>query len=222
MFGAILSCTDTVAVLALLKEVGAPKKFNSLIEGESLLNDGACMVLFYIASLLVKGISMSPTEMVKLFISLTVGGVVLGIIFGMIASQVLKMITNDPILTVNTTLISCYLIYFVAENIDLGIHVSGIMALVSMALYMSIFGKTRISTEDIHFVEVFWKFIVYAAESTIFLLAGLIVSIRVFNDPNSFIQNSDYGKLFLLYICMIFSRFLSIACFMNWLKNWGN
>jgi NhaP-type Na+/H+ or K+/H+ antiporter len=55
MFGSILSCTDTVAVLALLKEVGAPKKFNSLIEGESLLNDGACMVLFYIASLLVKG-----------------------------------------------------------------------------------------------------------------------------------------------------------------------
>lgn len=46
MFGSILSCTDTIAVLSLLKEVGAPKKLNSLIEGESLLNDGTCMVLF--------------------------------------------------------------------------------------------------------------------------------------------------------------------------------
>lgn len=52
MFGSILSCTDTVAVLALLKEIGAPKKFNSLIEGESLLNDGSCMVLFQISSVL--------------------------------------------------------------------------------------------------------------------------------------------------------------------------
>ena len=50
LFGSILSCTDTVAVLALLKEVGAPKKFNSLIEGESLLNDGTCMVLFTICA----------------------------------------------------------------------------------------------------------------------------------------------------------------------------
>ena len=46
MFGVMLSCTDTVAVLALLKESGASKRFQSLIEGESLLNDGACMVLF--------------------------------------------------------------------------------------------------------------------------------------------------------------------------------
>ena len=45
MFGSILSSTDTVAVLSILKEIGAPKKLNSLIEGESLLNDGACMVL---------------------------------------------------------------------------------------------------------------------------------------------------------------------------------
>jgi NhaP-type Na+/H+ or K+/H+ antiporter len=49
MFGAILSCTDTVAVLSLLKEAGAPKKFSSLIEGESLLNDGSCMILFTIS-----------------------------------------------------------------------------------------------------------------------------------------------------------------------------
>lgn len=44
--GSILSATDTVAVLALLKEVGAPKKLSSLIEGESLINDGTVMVLF--------------------------------------------------------------------------------------------------------------------------------------------------------------------------------
>ena len=57
MFGSILSSTDTVAVLALLKGCGAGKRFTSLIEGESLLNDGASMVLFYISYGIVKGTS---------------------------------------------------------------------------------------------------------------------------------------------------------------------
>ena len=55
MFGSILSCTDTIAILALLKEVGASKSLNSLIEGESLLNDGTSMILFEISSRIVKG-----------------------------------------------------------------------------------------------------------------------------------------------------------------------
>ncbi len=60
MFGSVLSCTDTVAVLALLKEAGAPKKFNSLIEGESLFNDGTCMVLLTISLEIVGGGGMQP------------------------------------------------------------------------------------------------------------------------------------------------------------------
>ena len=48
MFGAIIACTDTVAVLSLLKELGAPKKFNTLMEGESLMNDATGMMLFTI------------------------------------------------------------------------------------------------------------------------------------------------------------------------------
>ena len=48
MFGAIIACTDTAAVLALLKELGAPKKFNTLLEGESLMNDATGMMLYTI------------------------------------------------------------------------------------------------------------------------------------------------------------------------------
>lgn len=60
MFGSVLSCTDTVAVLALLKDAGAPRKFSSLIEGESLLNDGTCMILYTISLKLVSGESPKP------------------------------------------------------------------------------------------------------------------------------------------------------------------
>ncbi|EGR30581.1 sodium hydrogen exchanger family protein, putative [Ichthyophthirius multifiliis] len=231
MFGSILSCTDTVAVLALLKEVGAPKKLNSLIEGESLLNDGTCMVLFEISSKMVKGQQMLIFDIIKLFLTLTVGGALLGIFIGLIASFWIGRIHNDAILTVNVTFIAAYLCFFIAENVDLGIQISGIMALVSLGLFMSIFGKTKISIEEEKTVHIFWKYVVYAAESIIFLLAGIIVGIRVLNNLNneSFsngqdqytIIQQDYFKLFGLYICMILSRFGSIALVMKWLRKWG-
>lgn len=147
MFGAILSCTDTVAVLSLLKEVGAPKKFNSLIEGESLLNDGTCMVLFTICAEIMSGNNMSVKSIVLLFFSLTIGGTLLGILFGVMAAGLINRVRNDPILTLNITFCSCFILYFVAENVNLGFKVSGIMALVSMGLYMAAFGKTQISSE---------------------------------------------------------------------------
>lgn len=50
MFGSIISCTDPIAVVALLKELGASKKFNTIIEGESLINDATGMILFTIGA----------------------------------------------------------------------------------------------------------------------------------------------------------------------------
>lgn len=85
MFGSIVSCTDAVAVLALLKDVGAPKKFNTLLEGESLLNDGTSMVLFTVATEVYKGTAKGAFAPISLFCQLTFGGVILGIIFGFIA-----------------------------------------------------------------------------------------------------------------------------------------
>ena len=55
LFGSIVSATDPIAVVALLKEVGASKKLNTLIEGESLLNDGTAMVFFLIFIKIVEG-----------------------------------------------------------------------------------------------------------------------------------------------------------------------
>lgn len=122
--------------------------------------------------------------------------------------------------------------YYVAENVDTGIKVSGIMALVSLGIYLSIFGKTKISSEEKRTVYIFWKYVTYAGESIIFILAGILVGVKVLTsgepyDPLSgdsietSIKTSDYFKLLGLYVCMILSRFGSIACFMSWLRKWG-
>lgn len=81
----------------------------------------------------------------------------------------------------NVTFVVCYLTYYVAEHIDLGIKISGIMALVSLGIYLSIFGKPKISSEEKRTVYIFWKYVTYAGESIIFILAGILVGVKVLN-----------------------------------------
>lgn len=96
---------------------------------------------------MVKGHPITFFDIISLFLSLTIGGTLLGIIAAIISTYWIRRIFNDGILVVNITIISCYMVYFIAENVDIGIRVSGIIALVSLGLYMAAFGKTRITSE---------------------------------------------------------------------------
>ena len=89
MFGAIISATDPVAVVALLKELGASKKLATMIEGESLFNDGTAMVLFLIMLEIVEGEKLGFGEMLLKFIRLSLGGPILGVLFGILVEFVL-------------------------------------------------------------------------------------------------------------------------------------
>lgn len=109
------------------------------------------------------GNEMPVKNIIFLFFSLTIGGTLLGLLFGIVAAYLINRVRNDPILTVNITFSSCFLLYFVAENVNLGFKVSGIMALVSMGLYMAAFGKTQISAEAKETVHSFWKYVIYVA-----------------------------------------------------------
>ena len=73
------------------------------------------------------------------------GAIVLGVMFGMISTFLISLVNKDAVLTINITVAMCYILYFVSEFVDLGIRISGIMALVSMGLYMAAFGKTKFS-----------------------------------------------------------------------------
>jgi len=143
LFGSIVSATDPVAVVVLLKELGASRRLATLIEGESLLNDGTAMVVFLVLLDIVKGIKLTAMDITIRFIRLSFGGAILGILGGIVASQILRRIHNNFVLEVNTTIFTAYLVFFIAEVTPA--HVSGILALVSLGLYMTKTGKTRIS-----------------------------------------------------------------------------
>lgn len=155
MLGSIISSTDPVAIVALLKSLGASYKFSSLIEGESLFNDGSAMVFFTIFSALTKGRSNSLLEVIYSFGRLSVGGPLFGFVIGFLISKWLRRIVNDEILIINITFVMCYLLFFFSETY---FNVSGILALVTLGLFMSSMGKTRIHHEAEHSLHVVWSF----------------------------------------------------------------
>jgi len=101
------------------------------------------MVVYLVILDFVEGKDVTAGGIIFKFIRLSFGGPLLGIIGGMFISFILKRIHNNFVLEVNTTIFASYLFFFIAEGTSL--HVSGILAIVTLGLYMTNTGKTRIS-----------------------------------------------------------------------------
>jgi len=207
MFGSILSATDPVAVVALLKELGASKQLETLIEGESLLNDGTAIVAFSLFRGIVLGEERTGGEMVAYGLQLSLGGPVLGAVFALASIVVLGYIYNDAVSEITVTLLSCYAVFIIAEATVL--HSSGVLAVVTLGILMSAYGRVRISPEVEHYLHSFWEMMAYVSNTVIFLLSGvIIVEKTLFTEE---ITGVDWGYLILLYILLHVIRFVVIA-----------
>lgn len=100
-----------------------------------------------------------------------------GLLFAFFALLCLKRIIYDGVLVVTIMVIFCYTIYLIAEFSEL--RVSGIVSIVVYALYMNVFGKTIITGEVNKYVNTFWSYIVFVAETSIFLIAGVNIGVKV-------------------------------------------
>jgi NhaP-type Na+/H+ or K+/H+ antiporter len=140
--GCVLSATDPVAVVALLKELGASVRFNTLIEGESLLNDGTAMVFFMMFLEMVKGNTSTAGAVIMNFIRIGLGGPLLGVCVGLVAAYYLKKVVRDDVMTANITFLACYFCFWLAEYTFL--KVSGILSIVVLGLFLSAMARTRI------------------------------------------------------------------------------
>lgn len=116
LLGSILSATDPVAVVALLRELGASVQLSTLIEGESLLNDGSAFVAFLVVLDFVTGENLrSGGEIVVMLLRLTGGAFALGLAFGIVGSLFVAIVFMDSILETIITIVLPYLAFFVAE-----------------------------------------------------------------------------------------------------------
>ena len=222
LFGSIISATDPVAVVALLKELGASKRLSTLIEGESLMNDGTAMVIFLVILDIVEGKPATAGEVILRFCRLSFGGPLLGILCGVIVSWILHRIHNKAVLEVNTTFVASYLVFYIAEGTD--VHVSGILALVFLGFYMSNSGKVNISAHSLHALHYVWGYIGFMAETIIFILSGMVMGVRLSSGNDSHahkLDGSDFGKVVANYLILHVIRFGMITLFWPILKRLG-
>lgn len=185
LFGAIVSATDPVAVLALFKEYGAPKRLSLLFEGESLFNDGTGLALFLVVYEMVSsGIFSWGVALMGLvqFAIMIVWGILLGIGFGVIFSHAISRINNNPHIELIFTMILAHLTFLTADlishNLQIGefhIMISGVIATTFAALTMGNYGRTKISPQVEHTMEQFWWFFGFISNTLVFLLMGLMV-----------------------------------------------
>ena len=155
--GAVLSATDPVAVVALLKELGASVRFNTLIEGEALLNDGTAMVFFLFFCNLSKGSGGGPAVVVGNLLNNVFVGPILGFVIAFLGSLWTRRIIGDDVEVTWLTFVFAYFSFYMAEFTFF--HTSGILTVVSVGLFWSAFGKTKIRSESEHALHSVWAFV---------------------------------------------------------------
>jgi CPA1 family monovalent cation:H+ antiporter len=179
LFGALISATDPAAVVALFKEMGAPRRLHLLVEGESLFNDGTALVVFRI----ILGIVLAGTFSVSNigdgivdFIVIAVGGSVVGLTMGALFSWAVGKIWNNPLVEITLTVVLALSSFIIADHL---LHVSGVIATVIAGLTMGSYGRSKISPQVLGHMESFWEYFAFVCNSLIFLLVGLSIDLTI-------------------------------------------
>ncbi|UFT98619.1 sodium:proton antiporter [Radiobacillus kanasensis] len=172
-FAALMSATDPISVLSIFKSAGVSQKISTIMEGESLFNDGIAVVLFKISSIfLLTYIEMGWEGFasgVFLFFKFAIGGALVGVILGFIASQIIRFYDDYPF-EIAVSALLFFGSYFIAEHIE----VSGVIAVVAGGFVFSDYGaKIGMSKQTHTNINTFWDVITLIANSIIFLLIGL-------------------------------------------------
>lgn len=178
LFGALISPTDPIAVLGILKSAGAPKSLEIKITGESLFNDGVGVVVFIVLLKLATGSeALSAGHVTLLFAEEAIGGVVFGLLLGSVAYWMLSRVDNYSV----EVLITLALVMG-GYSLALAIHTSGPIAMVVAGLLIGNHGRRLAMSERTRrHLDTFWELVDEIMNTVLFVLIGLEVLILAFS-----------------------------------------
>lgn len=193
LLGAIISPTDPIAVLALLRQIGMSSRLRILIEGESLFNDGVAAAVTLALETTVMGSAavalashagfaavasagqaetsggVIALNLILGLLRLVGGGIGMGLAVGFLVSRLVRYV-NDRLIETTITMVVAYGVYLLAD----AVQVSGILAVITAGLILGSYGrKTGMNPETQNAVDGFWDFAAYVANSLLFLLVGI-------------------------------------------------
>jgi CPA1 family monovalent cation:H+ antiporter len=166
--GAIVSPTDALAATEIASRVGAPRRIVSIIEGESLLNDGTALVLYRTAVAAAVGGSFSLLDASGRMIVDVAGGIAVGLAVGWVVRQIRRRL-DDPPIEVAIAVLSGYFAYLPA----IAMGVSGVLAAVTIGVYMG-WHTPELTNERTRLTgDAFWEILVFLVNALVFGLVGL-------------------------------------------------
>lgn len=225
LFGVLISATDPVAVLALFKEYGVPRRLSLIFEGESLFNDGTAVALFLvILEVAFKGFHGIETISAGIFLfsGMVVGGIIFGLAMGIIFSKMIEAMRGNENASILLMLVLAHLTFILSEVISehlviggVEITLSSIIATTIASIVMGNYGRYKVDPHAEEFVEKFWGQFAFIVNSLVFILMGLLfaelpidISALAFPIAATILVVAT-GRAFSIYPVM---RFL------NWLK----
>ena len=209
LFGALISPTDPIAVLAIFRSVGAPKSQEIKLTGESLFNDGLSIVIFIVVLGIASGSMENPTVggISMLLIQEVLGGVILGLITGYIACYMISKIDSYDV-EIMITLALVFGIYMAASHL----HVSNPIAAVIAGLLLGNHGKRlAMSDKTIEHLDNFWHLIDEILNAVLFVLLGFEIIVITLS-----IDGFILGLIAI--VITLFARFIGVGILVNTLK----
>ncbi len=214
LFGALISATDPVAVLALFKEYGAPRRLSLIFEGESLFNDATAVALFLVLlEIVVVGFHGSATvfEGALTFAFMIVSGIAFGALCGVVFAKCVEYTRQNEFASITLTFVLAYTTFiaseFISHHLVIGghhLHISAIIATTIASLVMGNYGRPKIHPHAEEFVDKLWGQLAFMANSVIFILVGVLFVDIPFKDGDILIP------IILSVFVVAFARALSI------------
>ncbi|HSS36016.1 MAG TPA: cation:proton antiporter, partial [Patescibacteria group bacterium] len=209
--GAMVSATDPVAVVATFRRLHVPRDLATIVEGESLLNDGTGLVVFGIAVGALT-VPLDPGGALIAFVAAIVVSGAIGLAAGFVAARLMALV-DDHLIQLTISLVLAYGTYLLAD----GLHESGIIATVVAAVVLGNYGHTAgVSETGSDALDTVWEFLAYLLTALVFLLVGLAFPIVKLVDSLGWIAvgviGALLGRALVVYVLLGgVARFLPVA-----------
>jgi len=201
LFASIIASTDPIAVIAIFKELGAPKRLLQMVDAESMLNDGTSIILSKVI-LSVMSVGFAGDNLIWTgpnFVFVFAGGIAFGGLMALLGTFIIKKVKNEMLIEMTTTVVVAYISFIVAEEF---LGVSGVVSTVAAGMVTGNFGREKFSAQVKRFITEVWEYLSFIANSLVFLLVGITFGLELLI--------TNYPAIIAAFVCVLVGRAVSV------------